>query len=199
MKFYNFVTRALNVFCKVFYRVRVIGMENIPDEGRIILAANHKSNLDAVLIAGCIRKRKLVALAKEELNNNKIMAHLVDKLGVITINRDNPGASSVKRILKALKNEEALVVFPEGTRVKGDEFGEAKQGLTMFAHKGKSNVVPVSIITNYKLFSKVTIYIDKPVSLEEYYGVKLSGEEQLKLAQDIMEIIKNNYNTYKFK
>ena len=64
---------------------------------------------------------------------------------------------------------------------------------TIFAIKGKAHVIPVSIISNYKLFSKVTIFIDKPISFEEYYKQKLSTEEYERLSQDVMEVIKDNY------
>ena len=72
-------------------------------------------------------------------------------------------------------------------------FAPAKAGLALFAIKGKAHVIPVSIISNYKLFSKVTIFIDKPISFEEYYKQKLSTEEYERLSQDVMEVIKDNY------
>ena len=110
----------LHIISKILFKVKVEGLENIPDEGRIILAANHKSNWDPVFIAGTVRKRKLVGIAKKELNNNKIVAFFIKKLGVITIDRDKPEITSVKKVLKALKEESAVVIFPEGTRVKGE-------------------------------------------------------------------------------
>ena len=46
MSFYKFVTKAFKCFVNIFYKYKVIGAENIPDEGNVIIAANHKSNLD---------------------------------------------------------------------------------------------------------------------------------------------------------
>ena len=62
-----------------------------------------------------------------------------------------------------------------------------------FAVKSKSLVVPVSIISNYKLFNRVTIYIDKPISFEEYYKEKLTTEDYERLSQNVLEVIKENY------
>ena len=193
MSFYNFVLNVFTLYSKVFYKYEVIGAENIPNEGNIILAANHKSNLDPIFVASAVKNRKIATIGKKELFDNKILAKILDKLCVIPIDRDNPGISTIKTILKKLKEGYAIGIFPEGTRVKGNGFGEAKAGLALFAVKGKANVVPISIISNYKIFNKVTIYIDKPISFEEYYKKKLSTEDYERLSGDILEIIKDNY------
>ena len=184
MSFYNFVLNVFTLYSKVFYKYEVIGAENIPNEGNIILAANHKSNLDPIFVASAIKNRKIATIGKKELFNNKILAKILDKLCVIPIDRDNPGISTIKTILKKLKEGYAIGIFPEGTRVKGNGFGEAKAGLALFAVKGKANVVPISIISNYKIFNKVTIYIDKPISFEEYYKRSLVQ----KIMKDYQEI-----------
>lgn len=193
MSFYNVVLNIFTLYSKVFYKYKVIGAENIPNEGNIILAANHKSNLDPIFVASAVKNRKVATIGKKELFDNKILAKILDKLNVIPIDRDNPGISTIKTILKKLKEGYAVGIFPEGTRVKGNEFGEAKAGLALFAVKGKASVVPISIISNYKLFNKVTVYIDKPISFEEYYKQKLSTEEYERLSGDVLEVIKDNY------
>lgn len=193
MSFYNFALKLLTLYSKVFYKYEVIGKENVPSEGNVILAANHKSNLDPIFVAAAIKNRKIATIGKKELFDNKILAAILNKLCVIPIDRDNPGISTIKTILRKLKEGYAIGIFPEGTRVKGEGFGEAKAGLALFAVKGKACVVPISIISNYKIFSKVTIYIDKPISFEEYYKNKLSTEEYERLSQDVLEVIKDNY------
>ena len=193
MSFYNFALKLLTLYSKVFYKYEVIGKENVPSEGNVILAANHKSNLDPIFVAAAIKNRKIATIGKKELFDNKILAAILNKLCVIPIDRDNPGISTIKTILRKLKEGYAIGIFPEGTRVTGEGFGEAKAGLALFAVKGKACVVPISIISNYKIFSKVTIYIDKPISFEEYYKNKLSTEEYERLSQDVLEVIKDNY------
>ena len=193
MSFYKFVIGVFTVFSKVFYKYEVIGAENVPDDGNIILAANHKSNLDPIFVASAIKNRTVATIGKKELFKNKVLASILNKLNVIPIDRDNPGISTIKTILKKLKQGYAIGIFPEGTRVKGNGFGEAKAGLALFAVKGKANVIPISIISNYKLFNKVTIYIDKPISFEEYYKQKLSTQDYERLSSDVLEVIKDNY------
>ncbi len=196
MSFYKFAISVFRGFSEIFYKYEVIGEENIPNEGNVIIAANHKSNLDPVFLAAAIRNREVAAIAKKELFNIKPLGYILGKLNVIPINRDKPDVSTIKNILRAIKDGYVLGIFPEGTRSKGPGFGEAKAGLSVFAIKGKAMVVPISIISNYKLFNKVTIYIDKPISFEEYYKQKLTTEENERLAQNVLEVIKENYYIY---
>ena len=193
MSFYNFVKKVFKCFSKVFFKYKVIGAENIPDEGNLIIAANHKSNLDPIFLAVAIENRQVAAIAKQELFKIKPLGFILKKLNVISINREKPDVSTVKNILRAIKDGYILGIFPEGTRIKEPGFGQAKGGLSVFAIKGKAQVVPISIISNYKLFNRVTIYIDKPISFEEYYKQKLTKEENERLAQNVLEVIKENY------
>lgn len=193
MSFYKFVTNVFRMFSKVFYKYEIIGEENIPNEGNVIIAANHKSNLDPIFVAGAIRNRELAPLGKKELFAIKPLGYILKKLNGIPINREKPDVSTIKNILKAIKEGYVLGIFPEGTRIKEPGFGKAKPGLSLFAVKSKSVVVPISIISNYKIFNKVTIYIDKPISFEEYYKQKLTTEDHERLSQNVLEVIKENY------
>ena len=193
MTFYTCVRNIVGFFAKILFVIEVKGIENIPKEGPLIVAANHKSNFDPVFVAVAIKTRELSAIAKRELFSFKPLGYLLKKLNVIPINRDNPDISTLKNVIKQLKEGRAIGIFPEGRRYKDpDEFGKAKSGLAMFAIKGKAPVVPVSIISDYRLFNKVVIYIDKPVSFEEYYKEKLVNEDYDRLSNEIMSIIKKN-------
>ncbi|WP_042273996.1 lysophospholipid acyltransferase family protein [[Clostridium] dakarense] len=193
MSFYKFAINIFRCFSKLFFKYEVIGEENIPNEGNIIIAANHKSNLDPIFLAASIRNREVAAIAKKELFEIKPLGFILKKLNVIPINREKPDVSTIKNILRTIKDGYVLGIFPEGTRIKEPGFGEAKAGLSVFAIKGKANVVPISIISNYKIFNRVTIYIDKPISFEDYYKQKLTTEDNERLAQNVLEVIKENY------
>lgn len=191
---YKVITKILNVVVRALFRIEVKGIENIPKEGSCIIASNHKSNWDPVFIAGLINTRTINGVAKKELFEVPVLKSILKKCFVIPVDRDNPDISTIKAILKVLKEDKALGIFPEGTRHKDfDTFAQPKAGLGMFAVKGKSEVVPVSIITNYKLFSKVVIYIDNPISFEEYYGKRIGTDEYEEVSKKVMDVIKDNY------
>lgn len=196
MKFYDLFRGTLKIFSKTFYKFRVVGLENVPKEGNVIVAANHKSNLDPIFLASAMDTREVAGVAKKELFENKILAKILRGANTIPINRDNPDLSTIKNILNAIKEGYILAMFPEGTRVKEPGFGEAKAGLSMFAIKSKAVVVPVSIVTNYMPFNRVTIYFDKPISFEEYYKQKLTSKDYERLSQNVLEVIKENYYTH---
>ena len=194
MTFYNFMLKFFGMFTKTFFKFEVIGIDNIPKERNLIIAANHKSNLDPIFIASAVNKRrKMTAVAKEELFKNKILASILNKVEIIPINRQNPGLGTIKRILKYIKNDYALVMFPEGTRSKTDDFNNAKAGLSLFATKAKAEIVPCTIYSSYKLFKPAKIYFGKPISLEEYYKQKLTSEDHERISGEVMDIIKQNY------
>ena len=194
MSFYNFMLKIFSIFSRIFFKFEVIGAENIPSEGNLIIAANHKSNLDPIFVASAVnKKRKMTAIAKEELFKNKILAKILNKVEIIPINRQNPGLGTIKRILKYIKNDYALVMFPEGTRSKTDDFNNAKAGLSLFATKAKAEIVPCTIYSSYKLFKPAKIYFGKPISLEEYYKQKLTSEDHERISGEVMDIIKQNY------
>ena len=194
MSFYNFMLKIFSIFSRTFFKFELIGAENIPSEGNLIIAANHKSNLDPIFVASAVnKKRKMTAIAKEELFKNKILAKILNKVEIIPINRQNPGLGTIKRILKYIKNDYALVMFPEGTRSKTDDFNNAKAGLSLFATKAKAEIVPWTIYSSYKLFKPAKIYFGEPISLEEYYKQKLTSEDHERISGEVMDIIKQNY------
>ena len=194
MSFYNFMLKIFSIFSRTFFKFEVIGAENIPSEGNLIIAANHKSNLDPIFVASAVnKKRKMTAIAKEELFKNKILAKILNKVEIIPINRQNPGLGTIKRILKYIKNDYALVMFPEGTRSKTDDFNNSKAGLSLFATKAKAEIVPCTIYSSYKLFKPAKIYFGEPISLEEYYKQKLTSEDHERISGEVMDIIKQNY------
>ena len=193
MKFYDFALSVLRLFCRVFFKYEVIGIENVPLEGNVIIAANHKSNLDPIFVASSMTTREVAAVAKKELFDHKILGFILKKLNTIPIDRENTGISTVKQILRAIKDGYVLGLFPEGTRVKGKEFGQAKAGLSLFASKGKANVVPISVISTYKLFSRVKIYIGEPIDMSQYFKAKLTNEDHERISEEIMQVIIKNY------
>ncbi|SHH49940.1 lysophospholipid acyltransferase family protein [Tepidibacter thalassicus] len=193
MKFYSIAKCIVIPIIKLFYKIEVIGEEKVPMKEPLIFASNHKSNLDPILI-GAFMPREVSYMAKKELFKNKLLGYILKNLNVFPVDRNKTGISTIKVALKILKSEKALGIFPEGTRIKGEELGKAKAGTAMLAIKGKAKVCPVSIIGNYKLFSKITLYIDDPISFEEYYKEKLTSSDYEILSQKVLDVIGENMN-----
>jgi len=171
----------------IFFPTKIIGRKNLP-KGKAIITANHTSNLDIVIFQAHSHEKKYI-LAKKELFKNKFVGGIIKQCGGISIDRSTADLTAIKTSLKLLSKGKKLVIFPEGTRNKGDnlkEMGEVKSGAAMLAIKSQSPIVPVWINRKPKLFRKVTIKIGKPFELEEFYGQKLT-EEVLALASAKIE------------
>lgn len=179
----------------IFYKIEVIGKEKVPMDEPLIFASNHKNNLDPMLI-GSLMPRKVSYMAKKELFKNKIVGSFLKNVNVFPVDRSKTDISTIKTALKILKSNGALGIFPQGTRMKQENLGNAKAGTSMLSIRGKARICPVSIISTYKLFSKITIYIDEPISLDSYYGKKLNSKDYEILSQQVLDVIGENIKKY---
>ena len=196
MRFYNFACSIVRFLLAIFYRIEVIGQENIPDEGKYIIIANHKHYFDPLFMIGAVKNRRIIPVAKQELFRIPILRSLLNK--VIPINRANPSLSTVKEILRQIKNGRVLGIFPEGTRCLDlNTFLPAKPGVALFSIKSKADIIPMSIITNYRPFSKVKVVIGQPIDMSNYYNTKVDKTEYPKISQEVFDKVIENFNDNK--
>ena len=182
---FHFVQILLTVPIRLSYPTKFIGKENIP-KGPCIIASNHTSNLDAVLLAVHTWEKKFY-LAKKELFKNKLFGSFLKTVGAIEIDRQSTDVGAIKNCMRVLKNGKKLVIFPEGTRNHNDDMqlGQVKHGVSMFAIKAKVPIVPMFIAKQPRFWRKNKVVIGQPFLLEEFYGKKLDNET-LTQASDIV-------------
>ncbi len=165
------VKGAIWIYCKVVYRFEVIGKENIPKEGAVIICGNHRTFLDPPLIE-VTTGRYTRFLAKEELTKSKFLAFLGIVFDAILVKRDSKEVKALKESLQTLKKGDCLALFPEGTRnglAKGEK---VKDGAAFFAVRSGAPVIPCGIKGGEKGNRKVTITYGKPLDFSEYKGSK---------------------------
>lgn len=184
----KFVEGVLFIYCKIVYRLKIVGIENIPDE-QVIFCANHRSFIDAPIIKVTCRKDTRF-LAKESLAKNKFLAFLGWVFEVVYVKRDAKDIAALKNTLTLLKKGDSIVIFPEGTR-NGLEKGESvKDGAAFFAIKSGVKVIPVGISGELKPFKKSTVTYGKPLDFSIYKDPK--DKEELEIVTNkIMEEIKS--------
>ena len=182
------VRTAIYLYCKVVYRLKVIGKENIPKEGPVIYCGNHRSYLDPPLIV-VTAGRHVRFMAKEELTKNKFLKFLGYVFDAIYVKRDNKEIAALKTTSKALKNKESIAMFPEGTR-NGLEKGESvKEGVAFFVLQTGTKVQPVGIVGGEKPFKKVYVNYGKPLDYSDRVTKKPSKEELEQVSKEIMDNI----------
>lgn len=147
---------------KVLFRAKFIGLENIPKEGRFIIASNHTSMFDPVIIL-TTTKRKVHFLAKSELFKFP-KSIIFNHLGLIKVDRGVNGSEAYKEAVKCLSNNHVIGIFPEGTRERGRGVLDFKTGAVRMAKETNSPIIPVGIKGKYKLFKKsITFTFGKPI------------------------------------
>lgn len=186
----NIIRALIRFFLFFVFRIKVVGKENMPRKGGVIVAINHRSNWD-VVVAGAVSPRQLGYMAKAELFNNKLFGALIKALGAFPVQRGKGDIGAIKAALTRLRDGETVAMFPEGRRVKENEKVTAKPGAVMIAHKAKVPVVPVKISGKYRFMSKLTVTFGKPVTYENLYEEKLTVEQLGSLANELMETLYN--------
>src|SRR5215208_4352460 len=128
----------------VYFRLRRLGTEHIP-EGGVILASNHRSFLDPFAI-GCCLGRPIYFVAKQELFMNPLLGWILNCLGAFPIKRGASDEESMDTSLALLERGEAVVIFPEGTRIRTGSLGSPKRGVGRLALQSGKPVVPTAVL-----------------------------------------------------
>src|SRR3954447_12782273 len=140
------LTRAvLQPFFHLYFRLSRIGREHVPTEGPVIFAANHRSFLDPFVI-GTLVRRPVYYVAKRELFRPRLMAWFLNALGAFPVDRGAGDKEMLQTAREILDRGDALVIFPEGTRVRPGSLGRAKRGVGRLALESGAPVVPVAVI-----------------------------------------------------
>lgn len=186
----SIVRGFLRFFLIFVFRIKIVGAENVNTGSGVIVAPNHKSNWDPVML-GIATKRKLRFLAKSELFKNKLGGAFFKGLGAFPIERGKGDIGAVKTALKVLGEGEALLIFPEGTRKKADDNSPAKTGVVMMASHAKVPVVPVYISGNYRWMSKITVTFGEPIDVLEGVDGRMSKEMMQEKADMVLNTIRS--------
>jgi glycerol-3-phosphate dehydrogenase (NAD(P)+) len=127
----------------VYFRLRRLGTEHIP-EGGVILASNHRSFLDPFAI-GCSLGRPIYFVAKQELFKNPLLGWILNCLGAFPVKRGASDEESVDTSLALLERGQAVVIFPEGTRIRTGSLASPKRGVGRLALQSGKPVVPIAV------------------------------------------------------
>lgn len=164
-KSYKFYTSIATFLFKILYRPQVIGKENIPQDGALIFAGNHKHAFDPLQVI-MSTKRVVHYMAKNEVFKG-LAGVIFDKIGLIRIYTNKSNQVAVIDAEKVLNEGGTIGIFPEGTRNRTDkELLNFKRGTVRMAKATNTKILPFAIRGKYKLFRKsVTIEFGKPIDI----------------------------------
>jgi 1-acyl-sn-glycerol-3-phosphate acyltransferase len=186
---------------KTFFNYKVIGAENIIEEGPCIIAANHCSFFDPPLV-GVACKRAIHYLARKSLLEWPVLGPIFPELNVIPVDRKNADRSALMGAIRVVKNGGAVLIFPEGTRSLDGKIQKAQPGLGMIVAKTGAPVVPVRIFGSFEAFPRssylpklqqITIVAGKPIRLSaEENPNRETYEKTSECVIDAINVLKQN-------
>jgi 1-acyl-sn-glycerol-3-phosphate acyltransferase len=163
-------------YLSTFYKVEVIGKENIPNHKGVLLCCNHIHLMDPPFLGSYI-ERPIHYMAKAEIFEAPILKSIIPKLNAFPVRRGMSDKQALRQGLKILKEHKILGIFPEGTRSETGQLQKGLAGVGFFALKTDAQVVPSAIIGPYKLFKPLKVVYGKPLNFDNLREEKASSEE----------------------
>ncbi|MCQ2423712.1 MAG: 1-acyl-sn-glycerol-3-phosphate acyltransferase [Clostridia bacterium] len=166
--------------------VRVRGRENVP-KGGFLLAANHTSMLDVVVLYGFLWRR-IRFMAKKEIFKTKIGAWFFRKMGAFPVDRGGCDAAAVRKTMHLIESGEVVCIFPEGTRHSGEDPRDSAvhAGIGMMTYHTRTDVLPVFIKAknnHVRFFRRTEVIIGKPIPASSL-GFEKGGMAEYKRASE---------------
>ena len=169
MRVYQISTRFFKLGLLIWNRLKIIGSHHIPNKGGVLIASNHTSFLDPPVVGVGYRKRPVHFMARDTLWSSPFSKWWLNSVGCIPISRNSGDSRALKLTINALKKEQVVSIFPEGTRSENGEIRDAKAGIGFIVKHSKCTVIPAYINGSFKAFSKNSKWI-KPNKITICFG-----------------------------
>lgn len=198
---FTFIKFLMRPIFRVLFSVEHHGIENIPAAGAVIIAGNHPSYLDPLLVALPI-KRALRFMAWDALFKVPVLGQIIRAVGAFPVDiRKGKGESAFREALKVLNNGDALGIFPEGQRSEQAAMGELRTGVARLAIETGAPIVPVTIggasraWPKWRLLprsAKIVVRYHEPIRLDE--AERASHREDRDFHQQVMQRVAASIN-----
>jgi 1-acyl-sn-glycerol-3-phosphate acyltransferase len=194
---YPLVRLIVSLPTLLIWRVRAIGVKNVPKGGPLILAPNHFSQMDHFFV-GLYLRRQIRFMAKSQMFGPPVLTYIYKHGGVIPIRRGHRDEEAFTTAFTVLDQEGMLLIYAEGGRSRSSELGEPKPGIGRIALESGAPVVPVAIygsdsVRRWKRFRfpRVTVEFGEPVSFAREESP--SRERQLEAATEVFGRVREMY------
>lgn len=185
--FFWICKKLTGLMMKICLSVRYEGLQNIPQGKGLILASNHRSNWDPVIVAQKL-KAQLYFMAKVELFQIPVFGRILKWLGAFPVQRGKGDSGAIDWAVNIVENNKILAMFPEGTRSKDGKPGRARSGVALIAGQTKADILPCAVSYSGKLSfrKRIVVRYGKLIPFTEL-GMENSGSpSELKKASQLI-------------
>ena len=196
---FNLVRWIPIAYFKIFHRIEFHGSENIPATGPVIIASNHTSFYDPVIVGTGVY-RDIEFMAWDKLFTIPILRSVIRFFGAFPVESSKADKGAYVNALRTLFKRKALIIFPEGERSRDGKVKNLKLGIARMALKTNARIVPVTIVGAYEAFSrdrlvprpgKISVYYHKPITIDkhEFADIKSRNEYFNKITDQVTKVI----------
>ena len=181
--------KILSPLIRFFWRIKVVGKENVPKDGGFVVCSNHIAWCDVLLIgASCPRQVKFIA--KKELFKVPILGWLIKALGAIRLDSGGADVGAIKSAIKSAAAGDCVAIFPQGHRYPGVDPSTTptKNGAALIAFHSGCDVIPVCLKSKknkYALFRRIEVVFGEPIQ-NSVLGFTEGGNLEYERATDII-------------
>jgi 1-acyl-sn-glycerol-3-phosphate acyltransferase len=200
--FYRFAKLVIGLILFVWTRRKVVGLENLPRKGPVILASNHVNLLDPPLLAVVV-PRRIVYMGKIELWRTPIIGPLYTLAGFIPVRRFEGDLVALRKAERTLRQNQVLGMFPEGTRSRTPGLGKGQPGTAIIALRSGASIVPVAVTgtegvavpRSFFRITRVRVVFGKPFELPKDRRLSTELVEQCteRIMKEIAALLPEEY------
>ena len=170
---YDFVKLTGFVPAWIWIRPKIIReSDNVPKrvKGGVLIASNHVTFIDPIILHLAFPHRRLHSIATKDVAKTKLRKMFFTVANCIFIDKQNFSMASLREICDYLKDEKAVVIFPESSVQEQNVVRDYKSGVVLMSLLSKKPILPVCIIRGKTKFSRVKVVIGEPVDVASMYG-----------------------------
>ena len=192
--FYAIVRTLLKILLIIWNRCSSVWKCKLPDNEHFIVACNHASNLDPVIV-GCFFPRRLRYFAKEELFTNRLFGAIIRALGAVPVSRQNnaSAAGALKGFMKLYQEGSDVLIFPEGGRTLDGKLQPLEAGVALIAAHEHAPILPAFIHGSFRSMPPGASFI-KPTKLRITFGEPLRFSDEVYRSKEGRKIIMDSLN-----
>ncbi len=187
------------VYFRIFHRIEFHGSENVPAAGPVIIASNHISYYDPVIVGTGVG-RDIEFMAWDKLFTIPILRRVIRFFGAFPVELSKTDKSAYVNALRSLSKGKALIIFPEGGRSDDGRVKDLKTGIAHIAHKTNARIVPVTIVGAYEAWpkhrllprpGKISVYYHKPITIDKqgFADIRIRNKFFNKVTDQVTKVI----------